>query len=138
MTDVKFMDLSENDSPATTDSVLIGNSKDGLKRTSIGAIGNLFAVKGLFHFEKLTVHTVPDPKAATSPISHIIKGVTAPDVPGYTFAFWLSSATYGDVFSNYVEDPTKKVTNIWVNITNGKTDAVYVLVTAVYVKSTVA
>ena len=106
MTDVKFMDLSENDSPATTDSVLIGNSKDGLKRTSIGAIGNLFAVKGLFHFKKLTVHTVPDPNAATSPISHSIQGVTAPNVPGYTFAFWLSSATSGDVFSNYVEDPT--------------------------------
>lgn len=137
MTDVKFMDLSENDSPVTTDSVLIGNSKDGLKRTSIGAIGNLFAVKGLFHFEKLSVHTVPDPNAATSP-SHSIRGVTAPDVHGYTFAFWLSSATSGDVFPNYIEDPTKKVTNIWVIITNGKTDAVYVDVTAVYVKSTVA
>ena len=137
MTDVKFMDLSENDSPATTDSVLIGNSKDGLKRTSIGAIGNLFAVKGLFHFKKLSVHTVPDPNTATSPIRSI-KGVTAPDVPGYTFAFWLSSATSGDIYSSYVEDPMNKVTNIWLRITPGKTDAVYVHVTAVYVKSTVA
>ena len=30
MADVKFMDLSQNDNPATTDSVLIGNSVDGL------------------------------------------------------------------------------------------------------------
>lgn len=137
MTDVKFMDLSESDSPATTDSVLIGNSKDGLKRTSIGAIGNLFAVKGLFHLEKLSVHTDPDPHAATAPI-HSIKGVTAPYVHGYTFAFWLSSATSGEVYSSYVEDPTSKVTNIWVNISNGRTSAVYVNVVAVYVKSTVA
>lgn len=138
MTDVKFMDLSENDSPATTDSVLIGNSTGGLKRTSIGAIGNLFSIKGLFHLETLSVHTVPDPNAATSSPSHSIDGVTAPDVPGYTFLFWLSSATSGQVYPNYIENPEKKVTNIWVNITNGVTDAVYVNVTAVYVKSTVA
>ena len=29
MADIKFMDLSENGNPATTDSVLIGNSQDG-------------------------------------------------------------------------------------------------------------
>ncbi|WP_405077242.1 hypothetical protein ACIUDV_05850 [Limosilactobacillus reuteri] len=59
MADVKFMDLSQNDNPATTDSVLIGNSTDGLKRTTVGAIGNLFAVKGLLHFETITGSTDP-------------------------------------------------------------------------------
>ena len=29
MADVKFMDLSQNDNPATTDSLLIGNANDG-------------------------------------------------------------------------------------------------------------
>lgn len=138
MTDVKFMDLSQNDNPATTDSVLIGNSTDGLKRTSLGAIGNLFSAKGLFHFETLTVHTVPDPNASVAFPNHSIQGVTAPDVPGYTFAFWLSSATAGDIYASYFESPISKTTNIWLIITDANTKAVNIVVNAVYVKSTVA
>ena len=55
MADIKFMQLSENGNPATTDSVLIGNSQDGLKRTTLGTIGNMFAVHGLLHFENVQV-----------------------------------------------------------------------------------
>lgn len=138
MADVKFMDLSENDNPATTDSVLIGNSTDGLKRTSVGAIGNLFAVKGLFHFETLTLHAGPNSNATAGAPYTSCLGCTAPDVPGYTFEFWLSSATAGDIYPSYVDNPTNKVANVWLDILNGSTKAIYVTVTAVYVKSTVA
>lgn len=141
MTDVKFMDLSQNDNPATTDSVLIGNSTNGLKRTTIGAIGNIFAVKGLFHFETLTVKTVPDPNATVGSPNHTfqsIQGITAPAVPGYTFAFWLSSAVYGSVYTNYLSNPMTNPTSVWLIVSDDNTEPIKVLVTAVYVKSTVA
>lgn len=138
MADVKFMDLSENDNPATTDSVLIGNSTDGLKRTSVGAIGNLFAVKGLFHFEQFLVSSVADPNATVAFPAHSVKDIKAPDVPGYTFEFWLNSATAGDVYPSYIATPTSKETEVWFDILDANTKAVNILVTAVYVNSTVA
>lgn len=134
MADVKFMDLSENDNPATTDSVLIGNSTDGLKRTSVGAIGNLFAVKGLLHFEKITGQTDP---AQTYPNNKCVV-IAAPDVPGYRFAFWLNSATVGSVVLNYVDNPNAQQANVWVDISSSATTPFKISATAVYVKSTVA
>lgn len=133
MTDVKFMDLSKNDNPATTDSVLIGNSTDGLKRTTVSAIGNLFAVKGLFHFERITGQTDP---TAIYPSNKSV-GITAPNVPGYNFAFWLGSATVGNILSNYVENTIGQKTNVWVDL-GTVTSPVKITSTAVYVKSTVA
>lgn len=134
MADVKFMDLSENDNPATTDSVLIGNSTDGLKRTSVGAIGNLFSVKGLFHLETITGQT--DPSLAAPANRNVT--ITAPNVPGYTFAFWLNSSSVGDVMTNYVELPNVSQTHVWIVIPDGTTTPTKIMVTAVYVKSTVA
>lgn len=135
MADIKFMDLSQNDNPATTDSVLIGNSTDGLKRTTIGDIGNLFSVKGLFHLETVTGTTNP---TATGPGANKSVAITAPDVPGYNFAFWLNSATIDTVQPNYVDYPNVASAHVWVDVPDGNQDAVKVMVTAVYVKSTVA
>lgn len=134
MADVKFMDLSENDNPATTDSVLIGNSTDGLKRTTVGAIGNLFSVKGLFHFETVTGQTDPT-KAAPANMSATI---TAPAVPGYSFAFWLNSATDGTILTSYVLYPNSQQSDVWISIPDGTTTPTKITATAVYVKSTVA
>ena len=113
MADVKFMDLSENDNPATTDSILIGNSTDGLKRTSVGAIGNLFAVKSLFHFELVTLHTDP---AANPP--HMTP-INAPDVPGYTFAFWLAPSPIGNYYYSHINTPMDQHSHLWVIINDG-------------------
>lgn len=135
MADIKFMDLSQNDNPATTDSVLIGNSTDGLKRTTVGAIGNLFSVKGLFHLETVTGQTNP---TLTDPGANKNVGITAPDVPGYSFAFWLSSATIDTVMPNYVDYPNVQQAHVWVDTPNEMSTPVKVMVTAVYVKSTVA
>lgn len=135
MTDVKFMDLSQNNNPANTDSVLIGNSTDGLKRTTVGAIGNLFSVKGLFHLETVTGQTNPNPAVPNSDVS---VGITAPDVPGYNFAFWLSSSTTGSIAANYVSSPNAPTTTVWVVAPSGTTTPIKIRVNAVYVKSTVA
>lgn len=135
MADVKFMDLSQNDNPATTDSVLIGNSTDGLKRTTVGAIGNLFSVKGLFHLETVTGQTNP---TLTDPGANKRVGITAPNVPGYSFAFWLSSATIDNVMPNYVDYPNVQQASVWVDTPDGTKTPVKVMVNAVYVKSTVA
>lgn len=134
MTDVKFMDLSQNDNPATTDSVLIGNSTNGLKRTTIGAIGNILAVKGLFHFEKLTVDTLP----TSDPSVYSASNIVAPVVPGYKFAFWLSSATVGIIYANYISNPLTNPTSVWLRVGDGSTEPIKVSLTAVYVNSTVA
>lgn len=130
MTDVKFMDLSQNDNPATTDSVLIGNSTDGLKRTTVGAIGNLFAVKGLFHLETITAHTDP-----TMPHpSNMAAGISAPNVPGYNFAFWLNSSTVNTILPNYVAGNNLQKAQVWVN-SGDATTPIEINATAVYVKS---
>ncbi|MDM8331505.1 hypothetical protein QUW45_02220 [Limosilactobacillus pontis] len=135
MADVKFMDLSQNDNPATTDSVLIGNSADGLKRTTVGAIGDLFAVKGLLHFETITGTNnpkSPDPNAKNS------IGIKAPDVPGYTFAFWLTPSTRGNIVPGYIEYADANPATVWLKLSDGDVDPVNVVAIAVYVNSKVA
>ena len=135
MADVKFMDLSQNDNPATTDSVLIGNSADGLKRTTVGAIGDLFAVKGLLHFETITGTnnpTSPDPNAKNS------VGIKAPDVPGYTFAFWLAPSTRGNIVPSYVEYADSNPAKVWLKLSDSDVDPVNIVAVAVYVNSKVA
>lgn len=135
MTDVKFMDLSQNNNPATTDSVLIGNSTDGLKRTTVGAIGDLFAVKGLFHLERVASQTDP-----TKPHpANMAALISAPNVPGYNFAFWLNSSTVGTILPNYVSNPSLREVQVWVSLSDETTPTpVKVDATAIYVKSTVA
>ena len=105
MSDIKFMNLSENGNPATTDSVLIGNSQDGLKRTTLGTIGNMFAVHGALHFEEVQVaaNTAAGQITDTSVQEQSFKyDIQAPDVPGYTFKCWIASQTNGFVAGNYV------------------------------------
>lgn len=91
MADVKFMDLSNNDNPATTDSVLIGNVSDGLKRTSLANIVNLAKISGpLLHQEYVEGSSNPTKSDADG---NRYISITAPTVPGYTFLHWNSPAT---------------------------------------------
>lgn len=138
MADIKFMNLSENSNPSTTDSVLIGNSQDGLKRATLGTIEKMFAVHGLFHFEFVST-TLTDAKKQ----SYVL---TAPHIAGYTFAFWVCPSSIGNALATYIEHADANPTNIWIptdtaqwvnfpNFIDGRTQ---IGATAVYVKSTVA
>lgn len=115
MADIKFMDLSENGNPATTDSVLIGNSQDGLKRTTLGTIGNMFAVHGALHFEEVSVLTATNSSQITD--SNAVVGlsynITAPTVPGYTFKCWIDSQTNGFASINYVVNKLNAEAQVW-------------------------
>lgn len=141
MADIKFMNLSENGNPATTDSVLIGNSQDGLKRTTLGTIGNMFAVHDLLHFENVQVPTstasVQDPGAQYSDASF---QVTAPNIAGYTFKCWIGSQTNGFVCANYIAEPLNSTSTVWVSKfpTSQVKNAKSVQATALYVKNELA
>lgn len=118
MADIKFMNLSENGNPATTDSVLIGNSQDGLKRTTLGTIGNMFAVHGALHFEQVSCNAttaesqITDPSAPKWNASYKIQ---APEVPGYTFRAWVNSATNGFICGNYIDNPLSASATVWLD-----------------------
>lgn len=135
MADIKFMDISENNNPATTDSILVGNKDNGLKRTSLGNLADMFAVHGLLHFEQ--TNTLFKAQTINYPIE-------APDIEGYQFAFWLSPATTGWTASTYIDSPTSKQANIWIAnpsnadlspFANGQNS---LTATAVYIKNSVA
>ena len=143
MADIKFMNLSENSNPATTDSVLIGNSQDGLKRTTLGTIGNMFAVHGLLHFESVKVPTSSAASQITNPSAQYWDTsfqVVAPSVAGYTFKCWIGSQTNGFVCGNYVADPQNPTASVWVSQfpTSQVQDANSVQATALYVKNELA
>lgn len=137
MADVKFMNLSENDNPSTTDSVLIGNASDGLKRTSLGSIVNLAKIAGpALHLEYVEGTNNP---SATDDMAKRTVNIQAPNVPGYTFAFWLSSATLGSVRPSYVEGPNVPSTKVWIYYAQDEDVASFgpikIGLEAVYVKS---
>ena len=118
MADIKFMNLSENGNPATTDSVLIGNSQDGLKRTTLGTIGNMFAVHGALHFEQVSCNATTAASQITDPSATNWRAhypIQAPDVPGYTFKTWINSATKGFICANYVDNPLSASAQIWLD-----------------------
>ncbi len=137
MADIKFMDISENDNPATTDSILVGNQDNGVKRTTLGKIGDMFAVHGLLHTETVTVNMKNDTPAYP---------INAPSVEGYTFAFWLSPSTLGRTLPTYIDNPITASAKIYlVNQNNMDLETgdqwfphPYVQAVAVYVKNTVA
>lgn len=137
MADIKFMDISENDNPATTDSILVGNQENGVKRTTLGKIGDMFAVHGLLHTETVTVNM----KNGTSTYP-----INAPSVEGYTFAFWLSPSTVGKLLPTYINNTISANANIYlinpdnVDLETGDqwTPHPEVKASAVYVKNTVA
>ena len=144
MADIKFMNLSENGNPATTDSVLIGNSQDGLKRTTLGTIGNMFAVHGALHFEQVgtvantAASQITDPSATVWNCKYPIE---APSVPGYSFACWVNSATNGFIGASYVASPLSSSATVWLSnapvssIRDGKSSVTAV---ALYIKNEVA
>lgn len=143
MADIKFMNLSENGNPATTDSVLIGNSQDGLKRTTLGTIGNMFAVHGLLHFESVQVPTSSAASQITNPSAQYWDTsfqVVAPSVAGYTFKCWIGSQTNGFVCANYIAEPLNSTSSVWVSKfpTSQVQNAKSVQATALYVKNELA
>lgn len=144
MADIKFMNLSENGNPATTDSVLIGNAQDGLKRTTLGTIGNMFAVHGILHFEEVKVlantaaSQITDPNAQNCAVKY---DVQAPDVPGYSFKCWIASQTNGFSTNSYIINRLSNGGQIWVtnapaSSLNDPNNSVTAL--AMYVKNEVA
>ena len=104
MADIKFMNLSENDNPAATDSILIGNEDNGLKRTTLDKLSGMFAIHGLFHFEEVKQAF----KANTNNYS-----LQAPNIEGYKFVFWLAPYTYGKSHSFYVSTPLSSTTSVF-------------------------
>lgn len=143
MADIKFMNLSENGNPATTDSVLIGNQQDGLKRTTLGTIGNMFSVHQALHFEEVSVLTstksseITDPNVPTS-MSYDIQ---APVVPGYTFQCWIGSQSNGFTCGNYVVNKLNANGQIWVDAVLGSilnNPGSSVVGTALYIKNELA
>lgn len=137
MADVKFMNLSENDNPATTDSVLIGNASDGLKRTKLANIVNLAKIAGPV-VRREYVEGTSNPSATDDTAKRTVP-IQAPDVPGYTFLFWLSPATIGSVRPIYVEGPNVPSTKVWIYYAPSEDvasiDPVKIALEAVYVKS---
>lgn len=135
MADIKFMDISENDNPATTDSILVANQENGVKRTTLSKIGDMFALHGLVHIEKVQLNLVKNTTYYQ---------ITAPTVEGYNFAFWLQPATVGGVLSSYISQPNKFSDYIYIAADNDKLNSAIdsgvtaVAAFAVYVKNEVA
>lgn len=98
MADIKFMDISENNNPASTDSVLIANSTSGVKRTTLENIVNMApkpeSTKGLIMTAVLHI--------ASNGLKDC--SITAPSFEGYTFASWLTANA--PVIIHTVESPT--------------------------------
>ena len=144
MADIKFMNLSENGNPATTDSVLIGNSQDGLKRATLGTIEKMFAVGKALHFEQVGLNAntaasqITKPEATNVDCSYAIE---APSVPGYSFVCWINSATNGFVCSSYVASPLSSSATVWLhNAPVGpiKSSSTSVTAVAMYVNNNLA
>ena len=144
MADIKFMNLSENDNPATTDSVLIGNSEDGLRRTTLGTIGNMFSTHNILHLEKVNILTatqaaqITDPSAQTYNVKYDLQ---APTVPGYAFYCWIGYSTNGFTSAGYINNQDNPNGSLW--LVQAKVDRIKnsgnsVTVTALYVKNEVA
>lgn len=144
MADIKFMNLSENGNPATTDSVLIGNQQDGLKRATLGTIGNMFSVHQALHFEEVSVPTSIKSDLIANTDQNTRTGVpydiNAPAVPGYTFQCWIGSQTNGFVDINYVINKLNTNAQIWINTlpVNVTQNGNSVSATALYVKNELA
>ena len=119
-----------NDSPKWAVFIL-----ERIKHGKIFLDGNEIGVHGLFHIERVNI---------TLKAGNIFYPIVAKPVEGYTFAFWLSSATTGWIGSTYIDTPTSSTTNIWISYPNGSAlDAQangvnIVSAFAVYIKNSVA
>lgn len=134
MADVKFMDLSENANPATTDYVLTGNSTSGVKRASLSNIGKLFKSSGTLHTEEVTGVTIP-----TDPAKNKYVDIVAPIIAGYNFVFWINPRTTGNVFPISLIQSTSQTTGMFIYFAPGENASaigqVHTTVTAVYEKA---
>lgn len=144
MADIKFMNLSENSNPSTTDSVLIGNAQDGMKRTSLGKIGDMFAVHGALHFEQVGFNAntaasqITNPEATNVECSYSIE---APSVPGYSFVCWINSATNGFICASYIASPLSSSATVWLDnapVGSIRSSSTSITAVAMYVKSELA
>lgn len=138
MADIKFMDISESENPATTDSVLIGNNSDGVKRTSLANVGKLFAINKALHIEYVSATT--DPNSTDGHDNRV--DIAAPVVPGYQFAFWLTPSTGGTVLPLNLVASNSDTTSVYVYYAPGEDKKaigpVKIGVNAVYVKNELA
>lgn len=108
MADVKFNDLTVDENPATTDSVLAGNNQGGMKRVTLQKVADLFTISQLMHKEYVQGVTNP---AATDGTNTKVQ-ITAPDVAGYTFAFWLTPVSLEQVRPLKIDSPDVFKTDI--------------------------
>lgn len=101
MADVKFNDLTVDENPATTDSVLAGNNQGGMKRVTLQKVADLFTISQLMHKEYVQGVTNPTATDGTNVKVHI----TAPEIAGYTFAFWLTPVSLEQVRPLKIDAP---------------------------------
>lgn len=135
MADVKFNDLTIDENPATTDSVLAGNDQGGMKRVTLQKIADLFTTNHLIHKEFVQGVTNPAATDGTNTKVHI----TAPDVAGYTFAFWLTPVSLEQVRPLKLDSPDVFNTDVEVYYAPGENittvGPVKIAAEAIYFKS---
>lgn len=131
MADIKFMDISENDNPATTDSVLIANETNGVKRTALANLGKVLNTNGLIQLQRVAV------KLSTSTNGQY--QLTAPNVANYTFLFWIAPQISVLAGSAHTDTPQSSTAQFYTNITDSRTSPdAEVVCFAVYIKNTIA
>lgn len=131
MADIKFMDISENDNPATTDSVLIANETNGVKRTALANLGKVLSTNGLIQIQRVAV------KLSTSTNGQY--QLTAPSVADYTFLFWIAPQISVLEGSAHTDTPQNSTAQFYTSITDSRTNPdAEVACFAVYIKNTIA
>lgn len=131
MADIKFMDISENDNPANTDSVLIANEENGVKRTSLANLGKALGTTNLLKIQRVS--------ANLSTSTNNIYPLTAPEIPGYTFLFWLAPQITHINGLAHTDHPENSSANFYVTVTDSKTDPqAEVAAYPLYIKNTIA
>lgn len=114
MANVKFMDISETNNPSSEDSVLIANDSNGVKRTKLSNLKGAVLPHGLFAMQGVAAN-LSKPDTGTSNQYTL----TAPDVEGYKFQFWIApQLTYVAGYAT-TNQPAKQSATFFANITSG-------------------
>lgn len=118
MANVKFMDISETSNPSSEDSILIGNASNGVKRTKLANLKQAVLPHGLFAMQGVGVNLANKDAGTTNQYS-----LTAPDVEGYKFAFWIApQLTYVAGYAT-TNQPAKQTATFFANITSGSANS---------------
>ena len=118
MANVKFMDISETNNPSSEDSVLIANATNGVKRTKLSNLKQAVLPHGLFAMQGIGVNLSKPDTGTTNQYT-----LTAPDVEGYKFQFWISpQLTYVAGYAT-TNQPAKQSATFFANITSGSASA---------------